>query len=92
MHDIYIQEHTLAAGREGHAPTYETAIDLTDAFCAEHLRVECRDLARPMSVALCRKRPSPVTAGYSQYFSGTATMPSDKGQVAQQYVEIGLVP
>jgi hypothetical protein len=44
-------------------PTYEAVVALTDAFCVEYLNAEYRDLARRMAAALCRKRPSPVTAG-----------------------------
>ena len=42
---------------------YNTIIALTDAFCGEHLNDEYRELARDMAAALCRKRPSPVSAG-----------------------------
>jgi Domain of unknown function (DUF6398) len=45
-------------------PTYEAIVALTDAFCAEHLNVEYRDLARRMVASLCRKRPSPATSGH----------------------------
>lgn len=44
-------------------PAYEAIIALTDAFCAEHLTIEYRDLARRMAAALCRKRPSPILSG-----------------------------
>jgi hypothetical protein len=73
-------------------PTYEAVVDLTAAFCAEHLNVEYRDLARRMTAALCRKRPSPVAAGYSRNRAGTATMPSHERPVAPTHVEAGLVP
>ena len=48
---------------KGMLPTYEAVVALTDAFCAEHLNTEYRDLARRMAAALCRKRPSPLTSG-----------------------------
>jgi hypothetical protein len=48
---------------KGMLQTYEAVVALTDAFCAEHLNTEYRDLARRMAVALCRKRPSPLTSG-----------------------------
>jgi len=73
-------------------PTYEAVVDPTDAFRAEHLNAEYRDLARRMTAAQCRKRPSPVTAGYSQNRAGTATLPSHERPVAPQHVEAGLVP
>ncbi len=43
--------------------TYEAVVALTDAFCRDHLNNEYRDLARAMTAALCRKRPSPLASG-----------------------------
>ncbi len=43
--------------------TYDAVVALTDAFCRDHLNNEYRDLARAMTAALCRKRPSPLSAG-----------------------------
>lgn len=43
--------------------TYDAFVGLMDSFCRQHLNDECRDLARAMAAALCRKRPSPVAAG-----------------------------
>ena len=43
--------------------TYDAVVALTDAFCSEHLNDEYRDLARAMTAALCRKRPSPLNSG-----------------------------
>jgi hypothetical protein len=43
--------------------TYEAVAALTDAFCRDHLNDEYRDLARSMTAALCRKRPSPLNSG-----------------------------
>jgi hypothetical protein len=43
--------------------TYEVIINLTDAFCREHLNEDYRLLARRMTSALCSKRPSPLTSG-----------------------------
>ena len=40
--------------------TYDAVVALTDAFCRDHLIDEYRDLARAMTAALCRKRPSPL--------------------------------
>jgi Domain of unknown function (DUF6398) len=43
--------------------TYETVVALTDAFCHDHLTDEYRDLARALTAALARKRPSPLVSG-----------------------------
>ncbi len=43
--------------------TYDAVAALTDAFCRDHLNDEYRDLARAMTAALCRKRPSPLASG-----------------------------
>jgi Domain of unknown function (DUF6398) len=43
--------------------TYDAITALTDAFCRDHLNEEYRDLARAMTAALCRKRPSPLASG-----------------------------
>ena len=43
--------------------TYEAITSLTDAFCREHLNEDYAALARRMTAALCRKRPSPLTSG-----------------------------
>jgi uncharacterized protein DUF6398 len=44
-------------------PTYDAVVGLTDAVCNQHLNDEYRDLARAMTAALCRKRPSPLASG-----------------------------
>ena len=46
--------------------TYDAITALTDAFCRDHLNEEYRDLARAMTAALCRKRPSPLASGQPQ--------------------------
>jgi hypothetical protein len=43
--------------------TYDAVVALTDTFCREKLNEEYRDLARAMTGALCRKRPSPLASG-----------------------------
>jgi hypothetical protein len=43
--------------------TYDAVVALTDTFCGENLNDEYRDLARAMTAALCRKRPSPLASG-----------------------------
>jgi hypothetical protein len=44
-------------------PNYDAITALTDRFCRNHLEEEYRELARRMTAALCRKRPSPLTSG-----------------------------
>ena len=43
--------------------SYDGVVALTDPFCRDHLNDEYRDLARAMTAALCRKRPSPLASG-----------------------------
>jgi hypothetical protein len=47
-------------------PTYDAVVTQTDAFCRDHLNDEYRDLARAMTAALCRKRPSPLVSGQAR--------------------------
>jgi len=42
---------------------HDAVVTLTDTVCREHLATEYRDLARAMTAALCRKRPSPIASG-----------------------------
>jgi hypothetical protein len=42
---------------------YDAIVALTDEFCRKHLNEEYRDLARDMTAALARKRPSPLASG-----------------------------
>jgi hypothetical protein len=44
-------------------PTYDAIIALTDEFCKTHLNEEYAVLARQLTAALCRKRPSPLSKG-----------------------------
>jgi hypothetical protein len=44
-------------------PICEKIFAVTDDFCDRYLNHEYRDLARTMTEALCRKRPSPLTLG-----------------------------
>jgi Domain of unknown function (DUF6398) len=44
-------------------PVYEKIVGLTDDVCDRHLNSEYRALARAMTGALCRKRPSPLASG-----------------------------
>ena len=45
--------------------TFDAITALTDSFCKEHLNDEYRQLARRLTAALCRKRPSPLAKGKS---------------------------
>jgi hypothetical protein len=42
---------------------YDAVVALTDAFCRDHLTGEYRALARAMTAALSRERPSPLASG-----------------------------
>ncbi len=42
---------------------FSEIVQLTDAFCSEHLNEEDAQLARFLTAALCRKRPSPLSKG-----------------------------
>ncbi len=44
-------------------PRFEAIAGLTDVLCREHLDEDYRLLARRMTAALCRKRPSPLASG-----------------------------
>jgi hypothetical protein len=43
--------------------TINALVALTDAFCRAHLDEEYAQLARQVTAALCRKRPSPLATG-----------------------------
>ena len=45
------------------APTYAAVVALTHEFCDRQLTEDYRELARTMTAALCRKRPSPLAKG-----------------------------
>jgi hypothetical protein len=53
----------LKSAPKGMLHVYEKIVGLTDDVCDRHLDSEYRDLARAMTGALCRKRPSPLTSG-----------------------------
>jgi hypothetical protein len=64
---------------------YDAVVALTDAFCDNHLTAEYRDLARAMTAALARKRPSPLASGQPRTWAcgivhllGPLTFLSDK--------------
>lgn len=44
---------------------FDSIMELTDKFCKQHLNEEYRQLARQLTAALCRKRPSPLEQGRS---------------------------
>lgn len=50
--------------------TYDAITGLTDAFCKERLNEEYALLARQLTAALCRKRPSPLTRGKTNSWAG----------------------
>ena len=55
---------------KGMLPVYERIVGLTDGVCSKRLNSEYRDLARAMTGALCRKRPSPLTSGQPRTWAG----------------------
>ena len=76
--------------------TYDAVVALTDAFCHDHLNDEYRDLARAMTAALCRKRPSPLASGQPRtwacsiiYALGQLNFLSDKA--SQPYMAMAEV-
>jgi len=42
---------------------FDEVVALTDPFCSKHLTAEYAELARQMTAALARKRPSPLARG-----------------------------
>src|SRR3954465_13158933 len=55
---------------KGMLATYERIVPLPDDVCDRQLNSEYRDLARAMTGALCRKRPSPLTSGQPRTWAG----------------------
>jgi hypothetical protein len=55
---------------KGMLAIYEKIVGLTDDICDGQLNSEYRDLARAMTGALCRKRPSPLTSGQPRTWAG----------------------
>jgi hypothetical protein len=69
-------------------PVYEEITKLTDAVCSEYLDEEYAKLARKMTAALARKRPSPLERGRKDvwaaaivYSLGNVNFLFDKTQV-----------
>jgi len=76
--------------------TYDAVAVLTDAFCRDHLNDEYGDLARAMTAARCRKRPSPLASGQPRtwacgiiYLLGQLNFLSDKA--SQPYMTMADV-
>ena len=68
--------------------TFNAIVALTDAFCRAHLDEEYAQLARQVTAALCRKRPSPLVTGTLQtwacgivYALGTVNFLFDRSQI-----------
>ncbi len=66
--ELHRESHNVKTARTPAFPNamqahYAAVVALTDAFCRDHLNGEYRDLARDMTAALCRKRPSPLASG-----------------------------
>jgi hypothetical protein len=55
-------------------PVYEKIVGLTNKVCDKHLNFEYRDLARAMTAALCRKRPSPLASGQPRTWACGSSM------------------
>jgi hypothetical protein len=51
-------------------PVFDKIVALTDAFCGEHLNEEYAEVCRRLTVALCRKRPSPLLQGQPHTWAG----------------------
>jgi Domain of unknown function (DUF6398) len=77
---------------KGMLPVYERIVGLCDNVCDTHLDSEYRNLARAMTGALCRKRPSPLTSGQPRTWASGARVPRFKkgsGEVTR-LVDLGL--
>ncbi|MBO9368697.1 MAG: hypothetical protein J7555_08120 [Chloroflexi bacterium] len=68
-------------------PFYSAIVNLTDAFCSQHLNSEYAELARRVAAKLARKRPSPIVRGKPEIWAcaiihalGTVNFLFDKSQ------------
>lgn len=75
-------------------PVYDEIVALTDAVCGEHLDEEYAELARKLTAALARKRPSPLERGRKDvwaaaivYSLGNVNFLFDKTQVPHMKAE-----
>ena len=50
-------------------PKYEAITALTDAFCKRHLNEEYAEMCRRLTVALARKRPTPLVQGQEKVWA-----------------------
>lgn len=50
-------------------PKYEAVTALTDAFCKRHLNEEYAEMCRRHTVALARKRPTPLVRGRAEVWA-----------------------
>jgi hypothetical protein len=50
--------------------SFDTVVELTDAFCRAHLTAEYADLCRRLAAKLARKRPSPLAGGRAKSWAG----------------------
>lgn len=50
-------------------PKYEAITALTDAFCEQHLNEEYAEMCRRLTVALARKRPTPLVRGQERVWA-----------------------
>jgi hypothetical protein len=48
---------------KGMQSVFDAVISVTDDFCSKHLNDDYKTLCRRAAAALCRKRPSPLSAG-----------------------------
>ena len=55
---------------KGMQTIYERIVGLTDDVCDRQLNSEYRDLARAMTGALCRKRPTLLISGQPRTWAG----------------------
>src|SRR3981189_2539638 len=55
---------------KGMLAIYQRIVGLTDDVCERQLTSEYRDLARSMTGALCRKRPSQLASGQPRTWAG----------------------
>ena len=80
------KQRSMAAPASTEA-AYAAIVNLTDAFCQQHLNDEYATLARELAAALARKRPSPLLRGKPEiwacgviYALGTVNFLFDKTQ------------
>ncbi|MEO6062549.1 MAG: DUF6398 domain-containing protein [Thermoflexales bacterium] len=52
---------------------YTSVRELIDAFCADYLNEEYRDMCRKVAAALARKRPSPLSGGRANVWAAGIT-------------------